>query len=536
MSDLPQEFDLKFLPDWLKEAPVENRYANYEGDRGERRGGDRDDRRPPRGDRSGPGDRRGPRPPQGDRRGPRPGGGGGGGPGGPRRESGGPRGDRRPGDRRDDQRAPQEPRPAPAPRPAEVRVEFFPEPNAATGIARQIKNSGRAFSVFHTAKLFLERPERHGVKLTSSDPAVLLHQIGDGPVSFDRAAVERGAFQAMREQFYIEEVIQGEPIKGNFTNVARCRSTGTLLGPTSYHAYQPGLRKLYEERFSRRMSFPEFLAHEIEIASGEQVVADWKEQARSKTTYATTKEAELVTFATLQEAEAHFRKTYLPELVRSGVSLECSGPASRAGLDRHVTAAVRDAWERERPFPQQIVNNLRHSLVEAGLHFFKHRKRMLFVCAHKPVRHSAGEVFSDGIASILITIEESARLKRPALAARLLGGQHDAPDLAPRKAALASDLHYLILAGHVIEFSDGNLELPLPPRAAQAAAVQEQEPEEAAERENAPAATADTPEIQAGPATPAPEPVPAEAPQEVAPPAPDLDGPQGVGAPSSSVS
>jgi hypothetical protein len=497
MSDLPQEFDLKFLPDWLKEAPAENRYAHYEGeagDRGERRGGDRGDRRPPRSDRGGQGERRGPRPPQGDRRGPRPGGG----PGGPRREGGSPRqGERRHDPRgQRDPRGPREHRPAPAPRPAEIRVEFLPEPNAGAGIARQIKSSGRAFSVFHTAKLFLERPERHLVRLTSADPAVPLHQIGDGPVSFDRAAVERGAFSAMRAEYYSEETTQGEPIKGNFTNVARCRSTGAFLGPTNHHSYQPALRKLYEERFSRRMSFQEFLAHEVEVLTAEQAVADWKEQARSRTTYTTTREAEPVTFQTLAEAEAHFRTTYLPQLVNSGVSLECSGPASRAGLDRHVSAAVRDAWERERPFPQQLVNNLRPYLVEAGLHFFKHRKRMLFVSAHKPVRHTAGEVFSDGIASILITVEESPRIKRPALAAKLLGEQHESPEMAQRKAALAQDLHYLIVAGHVIEFSDGSLELPLAPKAAQAAAAAaEPEVEEAAEREGAPAPA---PEITGG--------------------------------------
>jgi hypothetical protein len=484
MSDLPQEFDLKFLPDWLKEAPAQNRYANYEGDtgdRGDRRGGDRGDRRPPRNDRGGQGDRRGPRPPGGDRRGPRPGG-----PQGPRREGGGPRGEHRRDDRRDD-RGPREPRPAPAPQPAQLKVEFLPETNAANGIARQIKSSGRAYGVFHTAKLFLERPERHTVRLTSADPNVLLHQIGDGPVSFDRAAVERGAFHAARADYYSEEIVQGEPIKGNFTNVARSRTTGVLLGPTSYHAYQPGLRKLYEERFSRRMSFQEFVAHEIEIVSGEQAVADWKEQARSKTTFTTLRETEPVTFESAAEVEAHFRKNYLPQLVKSGTTLECSGPASRAGLDRHVSAAVRDAWERERPFPQQLVNNLRPYFMEAGLHFFKHRKRMLFVSAHKPARHTPGEVFSDGIASILITVEEASRIKRPVLAAKLLGEHHDSPDLAPRKAALAADLHYLILAGHVIEFSDGALELPLPPKAAHAAATAEPEVEEAAEREAEPA-------------------------------------------------
>src|ERR1700744_4985004 len=90
MSDLPQEFDLKFLPDWLKESPGTNRYADYQGESEDRPRRDRDDRGPrgprPGGPRpGGPGGRRddrrgpgsGPRSdrPQGDRpRGPRPGG------------------------------------------------------------------------------------------------------------------------------------------------------------------------------------------------------------------------------------------------------------------------------------------------------------------------------------------------------------------------------------------------------------------------------------------------------------------------------
>ena len=378
-------------------------------------------------------------------------------------------------------------------------MEFLPEPLAATGIAKQIKSSGRAFGVFQTAKLFLERPERHTVRITSADQKVPLFQIGDGPISFDRAAVERGAFQEVRAEYYSEETVQGEPIKGNYTNVARSRSTGVFLGPTNYHAYQPALRRMYEEGFSRRMSYQEFLSQEVEVLNNEQAVADWKEQARSKTTYSTVKEAEPVTFTSLADVEQHFRKTYLPTLVKSGTSLVCSGPASRVGLDRYVSGAVREAWEAERPFPQQLVNNLRPYFVEAGLHFFKHRKRLLFVCAHKPQRHAAGETFSEGIASILIAIEENGRLKRPALAAKILGAQHDSPDLAPRKAALASDLHYLILAGHVVEFSEGALELPLPPKSAHAAASAEPEAdmqaevaESAAEPESAPTAAART--------------------------------------------
>src|SRR5258708_29710368 len=232
MSDSPQDFDLKFLPDWLKEAPAPNRYAHFEGE-AERPRRERDERRgPPRGDRPPerrrPEERRGPRPPGGERpRGPRPDRPPGDRPQRDERRGGGKRPQDR--DRRDEARAPRE---APAPAPAELRVEFLPEPNAGAGIARQIKASGRAYAVFQTAKLFLERPERHRVRITSAKPDVPLFQVGDGPVAFDRAAVERGAFLHAKDEYYSEETVQGEPIKGNFGNVARVRSTGALLGPT----------------------------------------------------------------------------------------------------------------------------------------------------------------------------------------------------------------------------------------------------------------------------------------------------------------
>ncbi len=344
-----------------------------------------------------------------------------------------------------------------------MKVEILPEPIAAAGIAKQIKGSGRAYAVFGTSKLFLERPERHRVRLTSSDPAVPLFQISDGPISFDRTLVDRNAFFEAKAEFYSEETVQGEPIKGNFSNVARARSTGAFLGPTNHHGYQPALRKLYEERFSRRMSFQEFQQSEIVIVTDEQAIADWKEQARSTTTYTTTKEAEPITFKTLFDVEQHFRKNYLPQIVKSGQTLECSGRAARAGGDRHIGAAVREAWEAESRFPQQIVNGLRPFLMEAGLHFFKHRKRILFVSATKPQRHPAGQVFSDSITSILQTVEASPRIKRPDLATKILGEAQDTPEAIARKAQLAADLHYLIHEGQVIEFSDGALELPLAP-------------------------------------------------------------------------
>jgi hypothetical protein len=441
MSDLPSEFDLKLTPDWLKETPGANPYADYESRESDRpRRTDREDR-----DR-GPRRARGPRP-GGESRERHGGPGAGKGPprGRDRRESGAPRGDRPQG--RPDQ--PAELRAEPA----NVNVEFLPEKNFLTSLGKQIKASGRAWPLFGLARLFLEKPERHRVRIASGDPAVSLWQVGtDGPVTLSRATAERVAFATLRTQFYSEETKQHEPPKGNFTRVARCRLSGTLLGPTNHHGYQPALRTLYEERFSRRMSFSEYLTN-IESVSDPAAIEAWKEAARSVTVYRTIGEEEPRVFERLSEVEQHFRTHHLESQLRSGSSFELTGEASRHLPDRSLALAVKQGWEKQRGFPGGMMHYIRREL--PGLLFFKHRKRMQFITAIRPVPLTRGAL-SENVARILNEIEASPGCTRADLAHKVLG--ENTSDTA--KAALAGDLRWLTAAGHVIEFHDGRLDLP----------------------------------------------------------------------------
>jgi hypothetical protein len=363
-----------------------------------------------------------------------------------------------------------------------VKVEFLPEPAAVAAIAKQIRSSHRAFPLFGTGRLFLERPERHRTRITSMKEGAALFQVGDGPILFDRAAVERDAFRQLRTKYYQENVEQGEAPKGNFTKVAKLRGSGLLLGPTNYHSYQPTLRRIYEERYSRRMDFAEFQQREIEIVSDEQTVNQWKEQARNLVTWTTTQEAEPKTFKTLADVEAHFRQHYFNQELRTGSTLEANGAVARASGDRAMNAAIRAATERERGFPVGIVNAMRPILTDAGLHFFKHRKRVVYVSTVRPLRHPAGQPAKENVLAVLAAIESMPRCTRHDLGEKLLGEHFEAPEKAEEKTALASDLHYLLLAGHVIEFADGRLDLPLPPKAQNAPGGEHAE-DHAAERE-----------------------------------------------------
>ena len=319
--DAPDLLDLKFLPAWVKETPNENAYAHYAGDEG-RAIGEREGRGSER--RGGGGDRhgRGPRPPrgrEGERR--------------PRERDR----ERRPGT----QRPPEAHRPqAPAAPPPAVKVRFVPDARVLESVLAQIKAGHLAYSVFSLARMFLDKPERYDVHLQAETAA--LFQLGEnGPVASDRLVLENTAFQSERNRFYQSEVTQSEPIKGNFTSVARCRLSGVFLGPTNHHAYQSQLRNLYEQRFSRRMSFPEY-QRQIEIVTSPEAVERWKEEARSVTTYTTLQEETPVTFNSLAETERHFRQTYLPGLVHSSMELTLDGVVSRRLADRALGRVIEE--------------------------------------------------------------------------------------------------------------------------------------------------------------------------------------------------
>ncbi len=344
--------------------------------------------------------------------------------------------------------------------PLAVSVRFLPHTRAFENVIAQIKSSPVAYSVFALARLFLEKPERYDVRLTMPEGEQLFQLGENGAVASDRRILEGSAFASSRDDFYTVEVTQSEPLKGNFSNVARCRLSGTLLGPTNHHAYQPQLRSLYETRFSRRMSFADY-QRQIEIVSDPAVVEQWKEQARNVTTYHAKNAEPPVSFSNAADVERHFRQTHLPVLVREANEMTIGGVVSRKLPDRRLGRAIEDSWAQETRSPSKMMQELAAGLRQAGLNIFRHRRGMLFV---SPVRarvfgHERAGV-SSSINAILEKVSATPGINRKQLAEQLAVSDAD-PAVAERaKMTLANDLHWLVREGYVIEFNDGTLDLP----------------------------------------------------------------------------
>ena len=269
--------------------------------------------------------------------------------------------------------------------PLAVNVRFLPHQRAFDNVIAQIKSAPVAYSVFALARLFLEKPERYDVRLTMPEGVQLFRLGEEGPVASDRRILESSAFASARDDFYTVEVVQSEPLKGNFSNVARCRLSGTLLGPTNHHAYQPQLRNLYEARFSRRMSFADY-QRQIDIVSDPAVVEQWKEQARSVTTYHAKNAEPPISFSNVADAERHFRQTHLPALLREANEVTISGVLSRQLPDRRLGREIENAWAQETRSPSKMMQELAGGLRQAGPEYFPAPTRDAFCFARSGAR------------------------------------------------------------------------------------------------------------------------------------------------------
>ena len=340
----------------------------------------------------------------------------------------------------------------------EISIRFLPRQSIFESVVAQIKSTSVAYSLFTLARLFLEKPGRYEVCLRATGEAPI-YQLGDGVVSIDREFLDRNAFRFAQHNFYQIDVAETEPIKGNFSNVARCRLSRKLLGPTNYHTYQPQLRSLYEQRFSRRMSFAEY-QRQVEIVSDPALVEHWKDEARKVTTYTTLRQENSVTLSSVVETERHFRFNYLPGLIRGLEHVTIGGSLSRSLQDRLLNRAIEQAWVREARSPSNMMQELATRFRQNELHIFRHRRGMLFV---SPVRVRAFVHEQAGVAqsvnSLLAAVSAGAGISRKQLFQKLTGNGAT-EDAESRRLALASDLRWLINEGHVIEFNDGSLDLP----------------------------------------------------------------------------
>jgi hypothetical protein len=411
--------DLNFVPQWARKPAGENHYAkhDYSDDRPRRR----DDRRPPRG-----GER-----PRDDR---------------PRR----PRPDRR-DDRRDDR--PRERREPIVELP--VSVSFLPEQKRLASMVKQIHHSRRAYPLMDLANLLIHDAEGYLVKIEGNKEAADFEMFQCRKckaVSVVEETIVQHIMSKHLADFYEKEEIETEPPAGVFPGVARCRKTGILLGPPNHHSYAQKLAEVHQAKFAH-LSLEEY-KRDIEIVKDEELIEQWKEESRKQTVYKlkSDPEAEPVD---LKRAEADFAKK-VPGLYETTHRAIVPAKVAQTLEDRNITHAIRGVWSKESRFPLSMSFAMRAAFRHMHLYMFKAGK-INFVTHIKPNPVSPEKTI-DSIAEVLLFLKDNPGSTRT----HMLEVLHPSLDPSSKEAMDAlQPLGWLIERGHIIEFFNGTLSVPL---------------------------------------------------------------------------
>ena len=418
--------DLNFVPQWAKKAPGENHYSakSYPSERSPRR----DDRRG--GPRGGGGRDDRPRRPRPDR---------------PDRS-----------DRPDRGARPERPRvPREVIKELPVTVTFLPEQKRLASLVKQVHHSRRAYPLMDLANLLIHDAEGYLVKIECNKDAGSFELFQCKKCKAVASTEEQIILHIQSKHladFYDKEEIEAEPPSGSFPGVARCRKTGVLLGPPNHHSYSEKLTELHQSKFAH-LSLEDYKRN-IEIVKDEELVEQWKEESRKQTVYKLKSDLEAEP-VDLKRAEADFAKK-VPGLYESTHRAVIPAKVAQGLDDRNITHAIRQVWSKESRFPLTMSFSMRAAFRHMHLYLFKAGK-INFVTHIKPHPVKPEDTI-DKISEVLVFLKEhpgSTRLN-------LLEGLH--PELDPQSAeakAALQPLGWLIERGHMIEFFNGTLSVPL---------------------------------------------------------------------------
>lgn len=348
------------------------------------------------------------------------------------------------------------------------RVTFLPDEVGLQGLAKQIKQTARAYSLFDLSRLVLDHPSRYSIRLHRQGGPALFRCVVDGSLWLEPSHALEHALAIGVESYYRREVQTVEEVKGTFHCVARCGLSGVLLGPPNHHQYQVNLRRLHAEKFAR-MPFAAFQA-KVQMVRDEAVLQEWKMSQTTREVFYPLTGAEDAEPKPIHDRVAlrrDFQERHGAEAV-VGAGEDVTLPAAIAvgTCAPEVSALVRQEWDKCRRFPIAMAHACGKVLSAAGLHLFKAHENITYAGVSRP--HALDRQsfpVSDSLARLLTLVEERPGISRAELRAALESQPNEASGLR----TFAADLAWLLHQGHLVDLAGRGLESAIalkPPKAA----------------------------------------------------------------------
>ncbi len=335
-----------------------------------------------------------------------------------------------------------------------LNINFLPEQKHLASLVRQIRHNKRAYPLMDLANLLMR--EKNGclvkIEVRGEREKVHLFQCSEckALVSSEERIIEH-LKQRHLENFFEKETNETQLPSGNFSGVARCQRTGTLIGPSNHHSYADQLAKWHQSYFAH-LPLEECKRY-IEIVRDKETIEEWRQAFSTQVRYRPKGQPEAQAMS-CRQAEAAFSRQ-IPALFTKVHRVILPVATAQCLDDRDLLPAIQSALAKERPFPLSLALAMRTAFRHMNLYLFK-EGRINFVIHAKPCAIRAKDTV-DAIAQVLQVLEQHPRSTRQQLVEEMHPGLDPASEEARK---VLQPLGWLIERGHIIEFFNGMLSLP----------------------------------------------------------------------------
>ena len=338
-----------------------------------------------------------------------------------------------------------------------LKVSFLPDQKRLAGVVRRISAARLSYPLVDLAYLFLTKPKSCHVKLEADDRSGLhLYQCKlCRMTASDSDVLVRHIVKDHLEDYFRKEEVIVDPPSGQFVCIARCRLSGILLGPPNHHSYAAKVNEVHGARYAH-MSMEEYKKN-IEMIHDPELIEKWKEESRKQIFYFSRKEADSEHRLKLADVEAFMLKDVVPALMQKERRVILPVETARKIEDMPLLRCVREAWAKESKTFITLSFALSGAFHHMDLYLFRAGRGSNFVSSTCPSPLNPDYVV-DSIREVLTYLREHPGCSR----VDLVKGIRSGVDMdSPEAGKVLAPLSWLVEKGHIIEFFNGALAVPI---------------------------------------------------------------------------
>ena len=329
------------------------------------------------------------------------------------------------------------------------KITVSPDKKILDTLKKSIRKSGVSYSLEEINTAIIDKKNRLQISIEhlKEQETFFIATFDNSIFNTKLGAIKHIIEKGLKHVVDITETI-GENPSGNFKNILKCKLTGILLPPKSFHDFEVIVKThLIENKI--KLSYDKYI-DDLEIIEDELTISEWKNKPLNKLIYTTKKLNNKRTFNKLESVHGFISSTESGEFIKTDKIIKIKGDRIDT-LENNLGDFISDFLKNSYQWKKDLFFNILINFKKSGFHIFKYGpKNYLFATAIKP-----RSIEITKISENCIKIVKFVQSKNPV---KIINVLSQSEEMKLMKNQILIELKWLVKEGYVREFSDGTID------------------------------------------------------------------------------